>query len=183
MELRLYHGRKDPEQDMEENGFWYPVIPGVVRISVTYLNLLRVEFETAQIAQQVCKATKWEVWDEKVLGITMHYDMLKAVNGAGEVCYFGDWDIAPDGTFAAHPAGYLVEAAKPPYVGEPFVRGGYVVCHVIDSEGRHLHTETRHPGYTPDNLEVTKTATRARCEGWLAGFNSLKSKLQHLLKS
>lgn len=108
MELRLYHGRKDPDQAMETNGFWHPVIPGVVRISVTYLNLWRVEFETPRIARKVRQATGWEKWDSNVLCIKAHEDMIKALNSRGEVCYFGDWDIAPNGTFANHPAGYLL---------------------------------------------------------------------------
>lgn len=108
MELRLYHGRKDPDQDMEENGFWYPVIPGVTRITVTYMYTWLVAFESEEIASRVSKATGWKVWDEMALSVTTHDDMIKALNADGDVCYFGDWDIAPDATFTNHPAGYLL---------------------------------------------------------------------------
>ena len=109
MELRLYHGRKDPYQDMESNGFWYPVIPGVIRFNVIYLNTWIVTFKNAAIKKSVEKATGWAYWDATALCVTVFEDMLVALDSDGETCYFGDWEIAADGVFETHPAGYLIE--------------------------------------------------------------------------
>ena len=177
MELRLYHGRKDPDQAMEENGFWYPVIPGVAHIIVTYLNTWRVEFESEQLKELVQKATGWEHWGDLVLSINVYEDMLQALNSEGEVCYFGDWQIAGDGAFADHPSGYIVVEARP-FVGEPQIVGRAAICKVFDSDGTVLRTCSEAHcaseglgGYDLADLNEARRIVKTRCEAWLEGYN------------
>jgi len=183
MELLLYHGRKDPTQDMEENGFWYPVIPGVSHVVVTYLNMWRIVFKSEDVKNLVQQATGWESRDETVLLATLHDDLIVARNSEGETCYFGDWEIAEDGAYANHPAGYLVREVKRPSVGDPHMLAGYVLCEVFDSACNVMHRERIHPGYDTDGIERAKTVVKGRCEAWLAGFSALQARVQQTLKS
>lgn len=183
MELRLFHGRKDPDQDMETTGFWYPVIPGVIRVKVVYLNTWLVTFENNNIKELVAKATGWESWGDSILCIPLLEDMLVALNEEGETCYFGDWEIADDGVFENHPSGYLVSAPRKVYVGKPYVKKGYAVCEVFNSDGTPIHTERVHPGFADECLEDAKGEVISRCNTWLAGYNALRSRLEHNLES
>jgi len=70
--LRLYHGRKDPEQDMEEWGFNGPTFGPLSAVVMTYLATIRIH------GVQTCD----ELWLET-------REAMVLWNGT----YFGDFEV------------------------------------------------------------------------------------------
>lgn len=78
MRMRLWHGRVNPDQPMEEMGFDGPVLEGIESVHVVYAHTMTVKFldtATFDVAQD---ATGWEVWDEHILIVRRHDDMIEA---------------------------------------------------------------------------------------------------------
>ncbi|USQ15519.1 hypothetical protein J2N86_15960 (plasmid) [Legionella lytica] len=86
MELRLYHGRTSPEQEMDSWGFEGPILTGVEGIVWTY-GIPRVFFGSSD---DYNKAKELTGWDELGDGLEMSVfeDMIKTKQG-----YFGDWEL------------------------------------------------------------------------------------------
>ena len=89
--ITLSHGRKDPNEDMEDWGFNGPVLPGVDSLHIVYLTQITVAFANADLARYARDKTGWDWWDETIhcLQIRTHKDMIQTHEG-----YFGDWTIA-----------------------------------------------------------------------------------------
>lgn len=89
--LSLWHGRHDPDQDMEDWGFDGPVIEGIVAIHTTYLSEIRITFKDLQHTRRAFIQTMWEEGlnnDELLISITD--DMIYVPRRAA---WYGDWSF------------------------------------------------------------------------------------------
>ncbi|HAU9810795.1 TPA: ABC transporter substrate-binding protein [Legionella pneumophila] len=86
MKLRLYHGRNNPEQAMDNWGFEGATLNGIDGIIWTY-GVPRVFFVNDN-ALTIAKALTG--WDELGDGLEMrvYEDLIKTKEG-----YFGDWEL------------------------------------------------------------------------------------------
>ncbi len=93
-ELILFHGRHDPNQDMDDWGFdMDPPIRGVVGFSCTYLSTFRLHFVDDASFEDAKRRTGWSVWDVRCLEMSFHEDMVMTTDALGVKSYFGDWHI------------------------------------------------------------------------------------------
>lgn len=84
--LRPFHGRHNPDEEMNDWGFDGPSIPGVVAIAATYQNNFRLIFGSAEAYQEAKNITGWPDWDENSLEMQFFDDLL-LVGGK----FYGDW--------------------------------------------------------------------------------------------
>lgn len=86
MELRLYHGRTNPEQEMNDWGFEGATLTGVDGIIWTY-GVPRVYFVNDSALKLAKDLTGW---DDIADGLEMcvYEDLIKTKEG-----YFGDWEL------------------------------------------------------------------------------------------
>lgn len=90
MELELTHGREDPNQDMEDWGFDGPVLAQVHSIQQEYKSTTTVRFVTTEAADQAQRITGWPTWDEAVLEMLYHEDMIVTNEPGQPPRYYGD---------------------------------------------------------------------------------------------
>lgn len=88
MQMLLFHGRKDPDENLDDWGFDAPIIENVAALYVTYQDNFRVQFQTQEDAEIAHKLTGWDFWDHYTLLMTIHDDMIQTKDG-----YFGDWSL------------------------------------------------------------------------------------------
>lgn len=104
LDLYLQHGRRSPEDNLEDWGFDGPRLPNVVGIHETYRCTLRILFADAESAKHAQRATGWQLWDDCELEATIADDMLSC-DYRGSRAYFGDWGlIQPESQRHAHSA-------------------------------------------------------------------------------
>lgn len=91
MRLITLHGRRDPNETMEDWGFNGPIIENIVAVHYTYGSpvVYFLSVKDKLIAQE---ATGWEEWDEDALEMPMHRGMLYLIDDEGEA-FFGDWEF------------------------------------------------------------------------------------------
>lgn len=80
--LELYHGRKNPDQDLEDWGFDGPIIGPLEHMTFTYLNVIRVFFTKESIAKACGFEGKDDNW------ITFEDDLLVFQGN-----YYGDFSL------------------------------------------------------------------------------------------
>ncbi|KTD47499.1 hypothetical protein Lqui_2425 [Legionella quinlivanii] len=87
MKIRLYHGRNNPEQEMDDWGFESVTLDGVEGIIWTY-GVPRVFFVNENALQIAKDLTGWDALGD---GLEMHVfeDLIKTNDG-----YFGDWELS-----------------------------------------------------------------------------------------
>jgi hypothetical protein len=96
LELYLYHGRFDPNQEMDEWGFDGPRLTGITKLSVMYGAHL-VWFISEEAAQAARQITGWDAGIDPHLTLELPYfeDMVECqITDANRVvrkAYFGDW--------------------------------------------------------------------------------------------
>lgn len=87
MKLRLYHGRNNPEQEMNDWGFEGAILNGVDGIIWTY-GVPRVFFVNDNALKTAKDLTGWdEIAD--ALEMRVYEDLIKTNEG-----YFGDWELS-----------------------------------------------------------------------------------------
>lgn len=96
MKMLLIHGRHKPDEDLEDWGFNGPTLTGVKYVHWTYGNMT-VGFTSREHAEEAQKNTGWEPFDDLVLEVREHQDMLKAKDTKGKDAYYGDYEIQEDG--------------------------------------------------------------------------------------
>ena len=85
MQLVLYHGRKSPDQEMDDWGFDGPALKGVERIQYTYGHLY-VFFSNPAFCEAAKAATGWSDHADNALQVGQHDDLLQAADS-----YYGDF--------------------------------------------------------------------------------------------
>lgn len=86
--MMMIHGRKDPDEEMDDWGFNGPILEGVEYLVVTYNAHYRLGFVDAESCAKAKEVTGWDEWDQNQLLIEFHHDMVKTKEG-----YFGDWEV------------------------------------------------------------------------------------------
>ena len=98
LELKLYHGRKDPIMDMDDWGFDLEPIRGVTGLTVTNNHHIRVEFADADACMVAQRITGWSEWDTNVLIMRLHDDLVEIRPMKDTPSYFGDWHLGTSTT-------------------------------------------------------------------------------------
>lgn len=96
MKLDIYHGRKNPEEDLDDWGFHGPTLSGVKAVLVTYVSTFRVIFETPSYAAAAKAMTGWDYFDGEggtELEMRFHEDLIHVSSGHPWDGYFGDWSL------------------------------------------------------------------------------------------
>jgi len=83
MYLDLYHGRKDPDEDMDGWGFDGPIIGPLEHMHMTYMDTFRIFFKDIPLAHK----NGWEGVDDNWV---IHNEGLVLFQGN----YYGDWSIS-----------------------------------------------------------------------------------------
>lgn len=91
MELRLIHGRKKPNEDMQDWGFNDDPIDGVLYVHGTYLTTFSIGFRSSTAAKEAHEKTGWKMLDELTLEINIHEDMIEAGGN-----YYGDYELVDE---------------------------------------------------------------------------------------
>jgi hypothetical protein len=89
--LRLFHGRKTPDANTDGWGFDATPITGIAFFLVTYLGTLRLGFVDEAAFEQAQELTGWETWDDLVLQMRCHGDLVATATG-----FYGDFEITFD---------------------------------------------------------------------------------------
>lgn len=98
-DLYLHHGRKTPDEELEDWGPEGPRLKDVIGIHQTYGNAANVFFKDAPAKQAAQQLTGWEEWEPNALTMRWQDDMV-AVKTDTSTMYFGDWGIIPTETHA-----------------------------------------------------------------------------------
>lgn len=93
MELELIHGREDPDQDIDDWGFEGPVLSQVHSFRQEYKITTTVRFMTSEAAEQAQRITGWSKWDETVLEVLYHDDMIVTNEPGQPPRYYGDLGV------------------------------------------------------------------------------------------
>lgn len=88
MKLILIHGRKTPDEELTDWGFVGPVLKDIKYVHGTYLTHIMVGFNSVQAARKAQKITGWESFDQTVLEVQLHDDLIKTRDG-----FFGDFEL------------------------------------------------------------------------------------------
>lgn len=88
LNLYLIHGRKTPDESLDDWGFDGPVLKNCIGVHSTY-GEIRAIFATPQDALKAKTLTGWEEGhDDNELMIKFHEDVIHTTTG-----YFGDWGL------------------------------------------------------------------------------------------
>ena len=88
MELNLFHGRKTPDEQLDDWGFNGPLIQGIQDISWTYGNL-RLHFKDEASWIEARNQTGWEGMGDWSLDVAQEEDLIVTKDG-----YFGDYHLS-----------------------------------------------------------------------------------------
>lgn len=88
MKLKLFHGRKDPNEEMNDWGEEGPTLEGVKYAHTTYHYRTVVCFNSIEAMQAAALKTGWKRVDENTLEITYDNDMIYA-----DYRWYGDWSF------------------------------------------------------------------------------------------
>src|SRR6185436_1674093 len=96
MDLYILHGRKTPDEDLQEWGPNGPRLKGVTGMHETYGTGIRVYFKDRSATLEAQHLTGWEEWDENCLQMRWHDDCVVCERD-GVKMFYGDWGlIAPE---------------------------------------------------------------------------------------
>lgn len=87
MQLYLFHGRKTPDEHLQDWGFDGPTINEITSLTGTYGEMY-VHFENEQHLYKAQKQTGWDLFGDFALAVRFQEDLVQTIDG-----YFGDWDL------------------------------------------------------------------------------------------
>jgi hypothetical protein len=98
LELHLFHGRKEPNEEMDDWGFSGPTITGIVSMHGTY-DELRVRFDTTEDVLAAHQKMGWTgsssgmppTFNRDMELIIPTYEDMVVTWENGEKNYYGDW--------------------------------------------------------------------------------------------
>lgn len=91
MKLQLIHGRKTPDEQLNDWGFNGTPITGIEYIHHTYNTTVTVGFKSLEDCQKAKFITGWQNWASCVLEMDFHEDMVQSTEG-----YFGDYELSEE---------------------------------------------------------------------------------------
>lgn len=92
MRLTTMHGRRDPNQDMEDWGFDGPIIDGIIAVHSTY-GSKNVFFATNEAAEKAHRVTGWPFFDNNALEMRFQDGMLLLTPADASAAWYGDWEL------------------------------------------------------------------------------------------
>jgi hypothetical protein len=92
MRLIIFHGRDDPNQELDDWGYDGPTIYDVVALHGTYGNL-NVFFASDAAAAKANEQTGWDRFCSRALRMKFHEELLVLSESDGCVRYYGDWEF------------------------------------------------------------------------------------------
>jgi hypothetical protein len=94
MKLKLLHGRKGKDDDMDKWGFNGPVLERIVYMHATYQTHFKIGFESKKAMLEAQSLTGWDEWDEDTLLMDIDGDLVRTVGSNGvPYHYFGDYSL------------------------------------------------------------------------------------------
>ncbi len=78
MEIRLAHGRNDPNEEVDSWGFQGPTLLNVDSMQQMYGETYTVKFLTNAAAHVAQELTSWESWDSQTLQMTRCGNLIEA---------------------------------------------------------------------------------------------------------
>ena len=95
MILKLFHGRRTKNEELDGWGFAGPELKDVQWFHTTYGSDLKMSFKSLEARDAAIEATGWKYWrDDLDIQIPLVEDMIQTKDG-----YFGDWSAYdPDPT-------------------------------------------------------------------------------------
>lgn len=100
MDLYIHHGRKSPDEKLDNWGPQGPRLKGVKGIHQTYGNPANVFFVDAAAKEEAKRLTGWEEWDDNAL--TMRWgpgpaptanELVVCKGPDGVEMFYGDWGL------------------------------------------------------------------------------------------
>ena len=97
LSLRLFHGRKNPEEQLDNWGEQGPLLKGITYIGWTY-GMMRVTFESAEYFTKAKLETGWTEWDDRTLEVKRNEDTIMCELPGNAVkprrlMFYGDFEI------------------------------------------------------------------------------------------
>lgn len=93
MELYLHHGRKTPDEQLDDWGPNGPRLAGVKGIHQTYGNAANVHFDDQPAADEARRLTGWDAFDASALTMRWQEELVHVKGPDGTVMLYGDWGI------------------------------------------------------------------------------------------
>jgi hypothetical protein len=90
MELRLAHGRDNPEVDMDEWGYEGPTLLNVDSIHEIYKHITTIRFISKDAREAARYLTGWPTWDETTLEMLRHDDLVETQEQSAPPRFYGD---------------------------------------------------------------------------------------------
>lgn len=90
MEMRLAHGRSDPNEEVHGWGFEGPTLTRVDSVQQMYGETYTVKFLTNEAASDAQQLTSWKTWDSVTLEMSRHGDLIQAHEPDCVPSYFAD---------------------------------------------------------------------------------------------
>jgi hypothetical protein len=91
MKLKLLHGRKLHDEELNGWGFDGPTLLNVIYVHATYQTSFTIGFKDKEAAMKAHYLTHWPFADDCVLHLLLADELVKTKDG-----YFGDWELQED---------------------------------------------------------------------------------------
>ena len=88
--MLLIHGRKDPEENLDQWGFDGTDIENIAAVHSAYGNLV-IYFKNIESAVKAQAQTGWKEWDLNALEVQQYEDLISTSEG-----FFGDYELQDD---------------------------------------------------------------------------------------
>jgi hypothetical protein len=92
MNLKIFHGRWTPDEEMDDWGFDGPVLTNIQYGHITYCEDMKVFFKTKEACEAAQARTGWRRDEENTL-LAYIKDGMLCVEWQGRPAYFGDWSF------------------------------------------------------------------------------------------
>ncbi len=90
MEMRLAHGRSDPNEQVDSWGFEGPTLTRVDSVQQMYGETYTVKFLTNDAANAAQQLTSWKTWDSQTLEMCRHDGLIEAHALGHSSLYYAD---------------------------------------------------------------------------------------------
>ena len=88
LQMRLFHGRNDPNAMLDGWGFDGDQIRGIAFLHGTHHTTMTVGFINEDACETARRLTGWRAWDELILEVSRHDYLTKVHDG-----YYGDFEL------------------------------------------------------------------------------------------
>lgn len=93
LKLYLHHGRKTPNEKLEDWGPDGPVLKNVVGVHQTYGNGPNIYFANRQAMLAAQELTGWTEWDDNALIMKWEGDLVEVKEFSGSPMFYADWGL------------------------------------------------------------------------------------------